>query len=53
MCHPTVAGSPSCLQRSLTGYDNRDVGSGVRDEEVFLYDASADSGEGGVGVRFV
>jgi DNA-binding beta-propeller fold protein YncE len=25
--------------RSLTGYDNRDASSGVRDEEVFLYDA--------------
>jgi hypothetical protein len=28
-------------ERSLTGYDNRDVSSGARDEEVFLYDASA------------
>jgi WD40-like Beta Propeller Repeat len=27
--------------RSLTGYDNRDARSGVRDEEVFLYDALA------------
>ncbi|HEY5194101.1 MAG TPA: hypothetical protein VIJ39_09570 [Solirubrobacteraceae bacterium] len=27
--------------RSLTGYDNRDVNNGVRDEEVFLYDAVA------------
>jgi DNA-binding beta-propeller fold protein YncE len=27
-------------QRSLTGYDNRDAGSGQPDEEVFLYDAS-------------
>lgn len=26
---------------SLTGYDNRDVNSGERDSEVFLYDASA------------
>lgn len=26
---------------SLTGYDNRDAGSGVRDEEVFIYDASS------------
>jgi hypothetical protein len=26
--------------RSLTGYDNHDVNSGARDEEVFLYDAS-------------
>jgi Tol biopolymer transport system component len=25
-------------QRSLTGYDNRDINSGVPDEEVFLYD---------------
>jgi WD40-like Beta Propeller Repeat len=28
-------------QRSLTGYDNRDASSGQRDEEVFLYNASA------------
>jgi Tol biopolymer transport system component len=27
--------------RSLTGYDNHDARSGVADEEVFLYDASA------------
>ena len=27
--------------RSLTGYDNRDVGSGQPDEEVYLYDAEA------------
>jgi hypothetical protein len=27
--------------RSLTGYDNRDANSGIADEEVFLYDASA------------
>jgi hypothetical protein len=27
--------------RSLTGYDNRDANSGEPDEEVFLYDASA------------
>jgi hypothetical protein len=27
-------------ERSLTGYDNRDAGSGERDEEVFLYDAA-------------
>jgi hypothetical protein len=26
--------------RSLTGYENRDANSGVRDEEVFLYDLS-------------
>jgi hypothetical protein len=28
-------------RRSLTGYDNRDVRSGQRDEEVFLFDAVA------------
>ncbi len=28
---------------SLTGYDNRDARSGVRDEEVFLYDAEANA----------
>jgi hypothetical protein len=28
-------------ERSLTGYDNRDVNSAVKDEEVFLYDANA------------
>jgi DNA-binding beta-propeller fold protein YncE len=28
--------------RSLTGYENRDANSGVPDEEVFLYDASAE-----------
>jgi NHL repeat len=27
-------------ERSLTGYENRDINSGVPDEEVFLYDAS-------------
>jgi hypothetical protein len=27
---------------SLTGFDNRDVASGVRDEEVFVYDAVTD-----------
>jgi DNA-binding beta-propeller fold protein YncE len=27
-------------ERSLTGYDNRDVDSGALDEEVYLYDAS-------------
>lgn len=31
-------------QRSLTGYDNRDAISGEPDEEVYLYDADADSG---------
>jgi hypothetical protein len=34
--------------RSLTGYDNHDVASGVSDEEIFLYDAMANSGEGGL-----
>lgn len=33
-------------ERSLTGYDNRDQKSGTPDEEVFLYDASADGGGG-------
>jgi DNA-binding beta-propeller fold protein YncE len=28
-------------EMSLTGYENRDANSGVRDEEVYLYDASA------------
>jgi NHL repeat len=28
-------------ERSLTGYDNRDLNSGVPDEEVFLYDEAA------------
>jgi len=28
-------------ERSLTGYDNRDVNSGALDEEVFLYDTSS------------
>jgi hypothetical protein len=28
-------------ERPLTGYDNRDAASGERDEEVFLYDATA------------
>ncbi|MGH2902208.1 MAG: fibronectin type III domain-containing protein [Solirubrobacteraceae bacterium] len=28
--------------KSLTGYDNRDAGSGERDEEVYLYDAQAE-----------
>jgi hypothetical protein len=32
--------------RPLTGYDNRDAVSGQRDEEVFLYHAAADGGEG-------
>jgi hypothetical protein len=27
------------FQRSLSGYDNRDVVSGEPDEEVYLYDA--------------
>jgi hypothetical protein len=37
--------------RSLTGYDNRDVNpaaNGARDEEVFLYDSNANSGTGGI-----
>jgi hypothetical protein len=34
--------------RSLTGYDNRDSVTGESDEEVYLYDASANSGEGKV-----
>jgi hypothetical protein len=34
-------------ERSLTGYDNRDVVSGERDQEVFLYHAGA-GGEPGV-----
>jgi NHL repeat/WD40-like Beta Propeller Repeat len=33
-------------QRSLTGYDNHDARSGAPDEEVFLYDAEANGGEG-------
>jgi hypothetical protein len=33
-------------KRPLTGYDNRDITSGERDEEVFLYDASAADGDG-------
>lgn len=33
-------------ERPLTGYDNRDAVSGVRDEEVFLYDAGATAGQG-------
>jgi hypothetical protein len=28
-------------ERGLTGYDNRDADSGVRDEEVYLYDAAS------------
>jgi hypothetical protein len=34
--------------RSLTGYDNRDSVTGKPDEEVYLYDASANGGEGSV-----
>jgi len=30
-------------EEPLTGYDNRDVNSGVRDEEVFLYDAQSEA----------
>lgn len=33
-------------ERPLTGYDNRDAASSVPDEEVFLYDAMADGGQG-------
>jgi DNA-binding beta-propeller fold protein YncE len=33
-------------ERPLTGYDNRDAVSGERDEEVFLYDSSAEGGAG-------
>ncbi len=33
-------------QRPLTGYDSRDAVTAKADEEVFLYDASGDSGEG-------
>jgi hypothetical protein len=32
--------------RSLTGYDNRDAVSGEPEEEVYLYDAEANNGEG-------
>lgn len=32
--------------RPLTGYDNRDAVSGVRDTEVFLYDAAGNGGNG-------
>ena len=35
-------------ERSLTGYDNRDAASGKPDEEVFLYDAAAEGGGGGL-----
>jgi hypothetical protein len=33
-------------RRSLTGYDNRDAKTGVRDQEVYLYDAGSDGGAG-------
>jgi WD40-like Beta Propeller Repeat len=33
-------------QRPLTGFDNRDARSGEPDQEVFLYDAAANGGEG-------
>jgi DNA-binding beta-propeller fold protein YncE len=33
-------------QESLTGYDNRDASSGKLDEEVYLYDATANGGAG-------
>jgi hypothetical protein len=35
-------------ERSLTGYDNLDAVSGHGDEEVYLYDAEASGGAGGV-----
>lgn len=35
-------------QLPLTGYDNRDAKTGVRDQEVYLYDSAADGGEGKV-----
>ncbi len=35
-------------ERSLSGYDNRDVSSGMRDEEVFLFDTAANGGRGGL-----
>jgi DNA-binding beta-propeller fold protein YncE len=47
LSHMTARVSPNgqyvafMSDRSLTGYDNRDASSGVPDEEVFLYDASA------------
>jgi hypothetical protein len=33
---------------SITGYDNTDVATGEADAEVFVYDAGANGGEGGV-----
>ena len=33
-------------EQNLTGYDNRDAGSGEPDEEVYLYDAEAEAGRG-------
>ncbi len=35
-------------RRSLSGYDNRDAVSNKADEEVFLYDAGANGGQGAV-----
>ena len=35
-------------ERPLTGYDNRDVVSGERDEEIFLYDATGNGDRGTV-----
>jgi hypothetical protein len=35
-------------ERPLTGYDNRDAATGVRDQEAFLYDAQAGGGAGGL-----
>jgi hypothetical protein len=37
-------------QESLSGYDNRDVGDGVPDEEVFVYDAALPVSDGAAGV---
>ncbi|MFZ1153612.1 MAG: hypothetical protein WAN93_01770 [Solirubrobacteraceae bacterium] len=49
---PTVRVSPNgrwlafMSERSLTGYDNRDASNGQRDNEVFLYDANGNGGDG-------
>ena len=43
---PRAATWPSCRERPLTGYDNRDAKSGEADEELFRYDAAANGGEG-------
>ena len=50
--YQSAAASPSgrylafMSERSLTGYDNRDAGSGGAAQEVFRYDAEADGGAG-------